>query len=375
MDTKIKILIASVLKPVNDVRAYQKIGRSLAQTNKYDVNIIGFNSKMMNNAENISFHPIFNFKRDTLARLTASWKYYKIFLKVKPQLIIVSSPELLPVNYFVRIIFGTQILYDVQENYRLNIKYSKVYPVLAKPVISTLIKIIEWLSRYFVAGYLLAEEAYIHQLPFINYKPFQLLLNKVINIKHQPTHRTLNFPTGSALSFVYSGTIGREYGTLDAIHFCKDLHKFNENISLTIIGYSADLKYLNKITKSIASTDFIKLIGGDIPVPHEFIIDEIKRADIAIMPYEVNENIGSRIPTKFYEYIALNKPMIIPDHPLWLNMLQKYPAALEINFENYKADEFEHNLSMVSFYQVPPGDEIYWESEKKNLLHFIKEYV
>lgn len=373
MDTKIKILIASVLKPVNDVRAYQKIGRSLAQTNKYDVNIIGFNSKMMNKAENISIYPIFNFKRSSISRLTASWKYYKTFLKVKPQLIIVSSPEILLVSYFIRIIFGTKILYDVQENYRFNLKYSNVYSASFKPIISFAIKSIEWLSRYFVSGYLLAEEAYIYQLPFIKHKPYQLVLNKVIEINHRSNVKPLNFPAGSALSLIYSGTIGKEYGTVEAIQFCKNLHKKNEKISLIIIGYSSDYKYLNKIKKSITSSDYIKLIGGDKPVAHESIIEEIERADMAIMPYEINENIGSRIPTKFYEYIALNKPMIIPDHKLWLNMLDEYPAALSLNFKNYKIEEFESKLSQMLFYQNLPGNNIYWKSEEKKLLSFIEK--
>ncbi|PTB91175.1 hypothetical protein C9994_16025, partial [Marivirga lumbricoides] len=194
MDTKIKILIASVLKPVDDVRAYQKIGRSLAQTNKYDVNIIGFNSKMINKAENISFHPIFNFKRNSISRIKASWKYYKAYIKVKPKLIIVSSPELLIVNYIIRILFGTKILYDVQENYRLNLKYSHAYSSKIKPILSLGIKSIEWMSRYFVSGYLLAEEVYVRQLPFLKNRPYEFIFNKTAITSVQHINEPLNFP-------------------------------------------------------------------------------------------------------------------------------------------------------------------------------------
>ena len=42
---KKKIVIASVLKPVDDVRAYWKLSQSMAKTNKYEVNIIGNDGK------------------------------------------------------------------------------------------------------------------------------------------------------------------------------------------------------------------------------------------------------------------------------------------------------------------------------------------
>jgi hypothetical protein len=35
-------VLTSILKPVDDTRMFEKFGVSLGQTNKYDVNIIGF---------------------------------------------------------------------------------------------------------------------------------------------------------------------------------------------------------------------------------------------------------------------------------------------------------------------------------------------
>ncbi len=56
-----KLVIASVLKPVTDTRMYEKIGRSIGQTKKYEVNIIGFYRKNLPVELNIKFNPIFNF--------------------------------------------------------------------------------------------------------------------------------------------------------------------------------------------------------------------------------------------------------------------------------------------------------------------------
>ena len=49
------IAIASTLKPVDDVRAFEKIAQSIAKTNKYEVNIIGNTGKKESNSSRIHF--------------------------------------------------------------------------------------------------------------------------------------------------------------------------------------------------------------------------------------------------------------------------------------------------------------------------------
>ena len=63
----------SVLKPVTDSRAFEKVATSLAQTNKYEINIIGFWTKKIPDHSNIRFHPIFHFHRLSPRRLLAPW--------------------------------------------------------------------------------------------------------------------------------------------------------------------------------------------------------------------------------------------------------------------------------------------------------------
>ena len=61
MKHRIPISIISILKPVNDTRMFEKFGLSLGQTNKYDVNIIGFKSKKIKKIKDVRFYPIFSF--------------------------------------------------------------------------------------------------------------------------------------------------------------------------------------------------------------------------------------------------------------------------------------------------------------------------
>src|SRR5436189_206672 len=89
------IVIASVLKPVNDTRMFEKMGRSLAKTNQWSVHIIGFGDAHSSDEPNITFQPLGSFGRISLRRIFAPIKALMIFHKVKPSSIIITTHELL----------------------------------------------------------------------------------------------------------------------------------------------------------------------------------------------------------------------------------------------------------------------------------------
>lgn len=370
MDNKIKILIASVLKPADDVRSCLKIGQSLAQTNKYEVNIIGFESKKKVKHQNIFLYPIFNFKRNSYNRLFAPFSILKIYLKLKPKLIIVNTPELLWVIYLIKILFGTKTVYDIRENYRFNIKQNQIYRGIIKSISLLYIQVTENLSKHFIDGFFIAEHIYPKQLNFIHKKPHIMLLNKSV-LPQRKMGGTIEFTNHQSINFIYSGTIGKEYGTIEAIDFCKKLHKSNSNITLIIIGYSPDNEYLKLVKKEINQVNFIQLKTGDKPIPQTQIINEIKHSDIALLPYQLNPNISGRFPTKIYDYLALGIPMAIPPHPHWKAYLDQYHGGICLNFLNPDIDKFIKDLTSTAFFKKYPKDEIQWSSQGHKMLDFI----
>ncbi|MGJ3235933.1 glycosyltransferase [Marivirga sp.] len=374
MDDKIKILIASVLKPADDVRSCYKIGQSLAQTNKYEVNIIGFDSKKKYHSENIFLYPIFNFKRNSIKRLFAPFSIFKKYIELKPKLLIANSPELLWVMYLIKILFGTKIIYDIQENYQFNIEQNQIYKGLSKYILKNYIKLNENLSKYFVDGYFLAEEIYETQLKFIQRKPFIKLLNKTI-LNLNTDLKPIKFHKEQPLNFIYSGTIGKEYGTLETINFCKKLHEEKANICLNIVGYSSDKEYLMKIIESAKNFEFIRIITDNKPIAHSEIVAEIRKADIALLPYQLNPNIKSRFPTKIYDYLALKTPMIIPQHPKWKAFLDQYNAGIMVDYQKSEVKTTLEQLSSTEFYNNNPKAEIQWKSQEKELVNFIRKIL
>jgi glycosyltransferase involved in cell wall biosynthesis len=374
VDAKTKILITSVLKPADDVRSCDKIGQSLAQTNKYEVNIIGFESKKKVVKKNISLYPIFKFQRNSLKRLLAPYYVLKKYLQVKPKLIIVTTPELLLVIYLIRILFGTRIIYDIQENYRMNIKQNKIYRGIWRPLILLQLKVLENISKYFVDAYFIAEKVYEKQLSFIHRKPFIKLLNKsVLPLGAQKGSITIS--PDHPIKFIYSGTIGEEYGTKEAIQFCQNVHEIDPTITLTIVGYSPDRQYFTGIKKLAANLSYITFITDDRPIPHSEILAQIKNADVALLPYQLNSNIAGRFPTKIYDYLALGIPMIIPVQHEWKHYLDQYQAGISVDFLTQDIESIIKELCTTSFYLTLPKDEILWESQSPSLLKLVEKIL
>jgi glycosyltransferase involved in cell wall biosynthesis len=158
-------VLTSILKPVDDTRMFEKFGVSLGQTNKYDVNIIGFASKNIKKVENVHFYPIFDFKRTSLMRLLAPWKLFLLLFKVKPSVIVFNSPEILYVILLYKLISGCKIIYDIQENYFRNVYYNKNYIPLVRVLLAYSIRFKEWSGRWLIDRIIFAEEGYKIEMP------------------------------------------------------------------------------------------------------------------------------------------------------------------------------------------------------------------
>lgn len=92
---KTKIVIASVLKPVDDVRNYEKIAISLATNENYAITILGTEGNSLSENSRIVFNSWGKFKRLSLQRLIIQRIFWEKLTQEKPGLIICTTFELL----------------------------------------------------------------------------------------------------------------------------------------------------------------------------------------------------------------------------------------------------------------------------------------
>jgi glycosyltransferase involved in cell wall biosynthesis len=360
---KRSIVIASILKPLTDSRMLEKMGRSLA-THDRQVHIIGFGKSLPPSEPNIEFHSLDFFNRISFTRLVAPFKVLRLLIKLKPGTIIINTHELLFVSGWFGLITRTPVIYDIRENYYLNIINTKAFPAGIRYLIALLVRLKEWMASTVIDHFLLAERSYEKELSFIR-KKYSVVENKC---KLPTTFKTSRVKGG--LKFLFSGTLDESTGVFQAIQLAKELHGENSEVSLKIIGYCAMESTRIRIQTVTKGHDFISITGLYELVDHQQILDEIAEANAGIIFYPTSPHTEHCIPTKLYEYMAAELPIIYDKKVFWRNLVVGFGAGMEINFEHPMVSEIIFNIQTQTFYPNHPAF-AHWESEEKAFLGVI----
>jgi hypothetical protein len=346
------VVIASALKPVTDPRMYEKIGMALVRRENHEVHVMGFCSRKHVRQPNMYFHVLLCANRLSWKRFTVSLKYYKKLLQVRPDVIVVNSPDLLIVTIIYKILFRPAFIYDIRENYYYNLVYGNAFPVFIRNMFAGFVRGVEWCTRPFADTYLLAERCYARELPFITGK------YEIVENKFEPLTDVLVVPRRlGRFRLLYTGTIAESYGIYEAIALAKALHGVDARYTLTVIGYEARPAERKRLRELVAGTPYIRLVGVDQPVPHEQIIRAIGEADLALAPYRDNRSFWDKIPTKFYEYIYHRIPFLIPHNALWEAFCYPYQSAYVVDFFQYTPSLLSRQLQALTFYNTDMGND------------------
>lgn len=362
------VAIASVLKPINDSRMYEKFGISLGETNKYDVKIIGFPAKNPDYAPNIDFIPLPPFKRTSWQRLLAPWRILRKLVHLNPDVAILTTHELLPVSLLFHLICRGKLLYDVQENYFLNIATQQIYPKILRYPLACLVRAVEWSTSPMIARYFLAEKIYVNQLPFISSK-YQVLENKFQgDLPTQP-------PVRGHQRLLFTGTIGPHTGIFTAICLAEKLHQADPKITLHIAGFCQHPPTLRKLKDILSDKPYVTTSDLSHPVAHQDILLEIQAADAGILFYDSHPSTLGKIPTKLYEYLALQLPFFMENREEWTMLTDQYPGAITFDISRDSGSELLERWHRTPFYRHTPGVEVTWDTEASLLLKIIKSLI
>ncbi len=371
MINKVPIVIASVLKPLNDTRMLYKLGFSMRETNKYDINIIGFSSKKIPIVENIKFKAIFSKTRNHPSRFLAPYFFLKNLLTIKPKIVIVTTYELLPPALIGKLILGFKLIYDIQENYTFNIRYNKTQPLLLKYFAMTWVWFCEGSARGFIDHYLFAEKTYARQFPSIS--NYTIIENKALFPRNLKPAFKIN--KNQPLKILITGTIAEVYGIWDAIAWFNLIGREEVNYILEVKGHVPVASLYDQLMKSYGVHDKIHLNLSKDPVDPLTIQEWITSADILLLPYQLQPSTVDKLPTKLYEGIAHQIPILITKNPLWEKLINRYPAGMGIVFNDEKgAEEALNNFFDLVFYIKQPDELVDWQTEKEKFQQLIQNF-
>lgn len=369
--SKTKVLIASVLKPVDDSRMYEKIGLSLACSGRYEVHVMGCESETIANPK-IQQHPFKAFGRVSIGRFLAPWKILFEARRLKPDIFIICTHELLYLAVFLKLVSGCRIIYDVQENYYWNVLYTPAFPLLLKPFVALYVRGKETLTARYVDHFFLAERGYEHELKFTGDR--KTVLENKVRISPSVRKSCPAQISGKSLNLLFSGTLAETTGVFTAIDLAIKLHLVDERVTLTIIGFCAQRKVLEKIQLLIKPRPFIQLIAEEKPIPHSRIFQEIQKADLGLVTYQINPSTMNSIPTKLYEYLGFRLPILLVNHKPWVDFCNSWSAAVVCDSTNIDASAIHNELTQHLFYTSEPAA-VYWETEEPKLFHVLDGLV
>lgn len=350
---KQKIVIASTLKPLDDTRMFEKIAVSLASNSDYEIYVIGQAINNITANKGIQFIGLKPVTRLSIGRWLLPLRILLKTIKVKPQLLIANTHELLIVSIANRILFGTQIIYDIQENYYRNILHGEAFPWYLRRPIALWVRLKEKVTSPLFHHFILAEKAYENELTFIGNR-YTILENKTVPPK------TISRPSiYQNINLLFSGTIATSTGIFEAINLTEQLHLNDDRIHLTIVGYCALPSTREIVREAVKGKPWITLKGLSHLVPHQEVLTEINKANFGIIYYPPSPHTEGSIPTKVYEYMAYQLPILT-----WPN--QGFSRWIIQNKAGLLVDDSEGLLpSMLSSKFYPnPIEGLEWEADK-----------
>ena len=114
----------------------------------------------------------------------------------------------------------------------------------------------------------------------------------------------------------------------------------------------------------------INLVGGDELVPHTQLFDAMAQSDFGLISYRLSKHIENSIPTKLYEYLGCQLPILLQDYAPWKEICKPYQAAIVLNYSMPDIDLILLQIKKSKFYSNLPED-VTWATEEPKLLKAI----
>lgn len=362
---KRRILLASVLKPVDDPRMFEKMGQSLSRD--FEVHIIGTKARNMPDHTGIFFHPLSSYSRFSINRILAPFTIFFKIVNIRPNVLIVCTHELLWMVLIARIFPGCKVIYDVRENYFRNILHTNAFPSLIRAFIAGYVRFKEWITAPLITTFMLAEAGYAKELKFIgtNYVTIE---NKVKRVA-LPTSEKWRVADGN-IHLLFSGTLSPTTGVFVAIDIASKLYAVDARIRLHIIGFSPMKIVQQEIVNAIRDKSYICFKESGEPVPHVEILKAVQAADAGIIAYPQNLSTTNTIPTKLFEYLGYRLPILLIHHHPWVEICNRYQAAITFQPDHVDPRQILMALRETTFYTSVPAD-VFWSYEEEKFLHTI----
>jgi hypothetical protein len=234
--------------------------------------------------------------------------------------------------------------------------------------VASVVRLKEWITAPLFSKFILAEKSYVDELPFLKKK------SVVVENKCQMPEGFQRKPANDTIDLVFTGTIAYSTGIFQAIQLAKELNKVEPSIRLAIIGKCSMARDLERVKKEISDAPFISLKAGNEFVSHEKIIKAISKTHFGIVIYPNSPHTENKIPTKLYEYLASELPILLQNNKKWVDLCAPADAAIVVDFENPNLDSIIEQIQERKYYPRKV-ENAHWKTEEAVFLTTIRSLI
>lgn len=231
--------------------------------------------------------------------------------KEKPSILYINSTDLQIHTIYNRIIYRQKIWLDLLENDVANLQANGRRSGLQLSTYLWIARILQkWVPwNNFIT---LAEECFYNEIKFGRSKPVFISHEMVdLPVVEHAIGRASGLPV-----VLVTGTLGRHYGTLDALVWSKAAQRKLPH-TLRIVGHAPDPTFAAELRTAAASYPEIELELYEDYRPQEVILQQMAAATYLLCPYHISPATQNRIPTKFHEAAHTGCTLIFPRNPSW----------------------------------------------------------
>lgn len=328
-----RVCIASVLNPVEHPRLYRKEALSLSRS--FKVYVVGQSPRAKPYCrEGVILVPLNPFRRLSAVRLFASWLVLKKCLIIGADLYILHTPELLWAGLWLKYVKGAQVIYDVHEDYKLNLKHSAAYPYWMRAFVPRLVRAWERFCARRLDGAIYAEAVYDNMLKLS--AECKIVLPNLFRYADKALFQNSATPAQREIPvMLFAGTIAADWGVFETIRLWAALQTYLP-VRLRIVGHAPQpdvLRAARALSQKLGAPEALLEIrtgANSAPLPYPEILLAVGQCDFGTALYRPRPNIRGRIPSKFAEFIAAEKPLLFTDLPEWRQLNERTPFGLPV---------------------------------------------
>lgn len=365
-----RICHVTTAHPRNDTRIFLKECTTLVDTG-YEVHLVVGDGKGDANIDDIQIHDIGIKPGSRIKRIWAQPKRAeKKILELKPHLIHVHDPELLPVGIKLAK-KGMHVIYDVHEDVPRQTLTKHWIPGGIRPFIANLFEYYENLSVRKLTGVVAAT-------PHIDHRFSEQGL-RTVNINNYPISQEIAPFEGGVIRqnrVCYVGVISRMRGVLQVVQALPLM----PDVRLTLCGDIAEpgLEAELRAAPGWSQADYLGIVD------RKTVRRVMAESFAGIVTFLPAPNHVDAQPNKLFEYMSAELPVIASNFPLWKEII--YGAGCGVCVNPHSPEEIAEAIRKI--YNAPGEVErmgragrqavlsrYNWEIEAKKLVAFYKSVI